>query len=461
MLAELYARRALARDPANSVANTVLLTLLINRTDSDSLQEAQRLLAQTKKGSIDPALEVRMRAILLSRQGQPQNLDAAIQLLRQSPSQGREDKLLLASIYEQSSQITPALELFQQLVRSPNAQPAEMTAFLRFWQQHFAANAGANKTIQFAGQATEVYQRLGALPGQLPERLRWQLRELRARYPKRELTNKECLDIVSEVLATPPARQAESNTDPRLFQQILIVLLQEKCDDAALQLATSPAKGLAPAQAAILLCHAYVSVPIGRESEPKRTQALDKLRSAHHDDAEVIQAAGDCLFVAGNYDAAVRDYERVLALVPNHRMTRNNLALALAELPGKAADARQILAAALSSNPNNLDLLDTEATLNLIDKKPEQAAASLKQIVQQSPNSPVPWLHLAIACSDMHDIDGARDSLVNAAALGVERQILSPRDSKSLAELRDRYLAPEMSAIAKTSGRISSKGNTK
>ena len=42
-----------------------------------------------------------------------------------------------------------------------------MTEFLRFWQERFAATAKSPAATQFAGQAKEVYQRLGETQGQL------------------------------------------------------------------------------------------------------------------------------------------------------------------------------------------------------------------------------------------------------------------------------------------------------
>ncbi len=180
MLAEFYARRALAQNVANKDARIVLVSLLANRADTESLAEATRILNEdaTKK-SIDPATQSRFRALLLARQGKPEDREVAIKSLQQIVSPSREDKLLLSRLYEQSGQIEPAFELLQQLARSPDAQPAEMTEFLRFWQVHFAANAKSPSSTQFAGQAKDIYQRLGELPGQLTERLRWQLRELR------------------------------------------------------------------------------------------------------------------------------------------------------------------------------------------------------------------------------------------------------------------------------------------
>ena len=92
-------------------------------------------------------------------------------------------------------------------MRAPNANSIEMAEFLRFWQQHFVATADGKTPVQFAGQAKDVYERLGELPNQLPERLRWQLRELKARKPTTNAAGDPCMPIVSEVLASPAAKK--------------------------------------------------------------------------------------------------------------------------------------------------------------------------------------------------------------------------------------------------------------
>ena len=200
----------MAQDPANPDAKLVLLNVFANRTDAQSAEEGLRLLDESKtKALIDPAIELRYRAAFLSRRGRPDDINAAIDLLRRSNSQSREDKLLLARMYEQSGQMPPALDLLQQLVRAPNANAIELAEFLRFWQQHFVATAVGKAPVQFAGQAKEVYERLGELPNQLPERLRWQLRELKARKPATPAAGDPCMPLVTEILASPAAREIE------------------------------------------------------------------------------------------------------------------------------------------------------------------------------------------------------------------------------------------------------------
>ena len=80
-------------------------------------------------------------------------------------------------------------------------------------------DAKSRTTPQFAGQAKELYLRLSEAPGQLPEVLRWQLRELRARKSKSGPTTQECLATVSELLATPSARQLNTQETAQLLRK--------------------------------------------------------------------------------------------------------------------------------------------------------------------------------------------------------------------------------------------------
>ena len=206
-----------------------------------------------------------------------------------------------------------------------------------------------------------------------------------------------------------------------------------------------------PTTAAVALCHAYIAVPATKESEPKRQEELTKLLATHSDKAVVVQAVGDCYFMAGNYEPAVKAYRRTLELQPGNLLAQNNLALALSELPDKLDEAHKVLATALATDSKSLDLLDTQASLHLVEKHAELAMEVLNKIVEQNPDNPTTQLHLAIAYDELQNAEAARRSLFTATALGVQGQVLSPRDKKSLEHLQQRYMASEAEAVAKTS----------
>ena len=126
-------RVALAQNPANGDARIVLLSLLANRLDPQSLQETSRILdEEATKRAIDSAHLNRLRAIVLLRQGKPQDLEAAIKLLQLNVSPNHEEKVFLARLYEQSGQIELARELFQQLARSPMRHRPTRLSFCDF-----------------------------------------------------------------------------------------------------------------------------------------------------------------------------------------------------------------------------------------------------------------------------------------------------------------------------------------
>lgn len=446
-LGELYAHRALEQDPDNSDAKLVLLSLCVNRTDARSAEEGLRLLGDSKtKSLIDPAIEMRYRAAFLSRRGGPDDINAAIDLLRRASSQTREDKLLLARLYKKSRQMPPALDLLQQLVRAPNANATELAEFLQFWQEYFVTNTPEKKPIQFAGMAKDIYQRLGELPNQLPERLRWQLRELKVRKSTGSALADSCIPLVTEVLGSPAAKKLNEKETKQLLQFVLIVLLQEQREECAVQFAMEPRNGVSPTQLAIWLCHSYVAVPQTKESAPIRKQAIDKILAMHGKNVDVLQAAGDCLFMAADYKSAADYYQQVLELKPDENMVRNNLALALVELQ-KAGDARQVLSIALKAKPDDPDLLDTGAVIEIMDDHPDQAVPVLENLVAQIPDSPVLRFHLAVAYNGTKNANRARETFIAATALGIEQRLLSPRDKKTLADLRALYMAPATTTV--------------
>jgi predicted Zn-dependent protease len=226
----------------------------------------------------------------------------------------------------------------------------------------------------------------------------------------------------------------------------LIALLQEQREECAMQFATEPQNGVSPGEIAIWLCHAYVAVPQTNESAPARKQAIDKLLATHGKNADVLTSIGDCLFMAAEYERAADAYRQVLEIKPEEIMPRNNLALALVELH-KASEARQVLSVALKDKPDDPDLLDTGAVIDILDNHADQAIPLLEKLVGQIPESPVLRFHLAVAYNDTKNASRARETFVAATALGVEQRLLSPRDKKTLADLKTRYLAPETTTV--------------
>lgn len=446
-LSETYAHRALEIDPTDAEAKLVLLNLYNNRADAKSAAEGLKLLDEMKgKGLADPAAETRFRAAFLSRRGAQEDLSAAIDVLRQSGSQSRDDKLLLARLYEQSNQIPPAFDLLQQLVRAPNATATDLIEFLRFWQQHFVAAAAGQAAPQFAGQAKEVYQRLEAVPGQLPESLRWRLRELKARKSPAPNSSDTCLAITTDIVASPAAKNLNELETRQLLQSVVIVLLQEQQEECAVQFAAEPRDRAMPAELAICLCHAYVVVPQTAENASIRKQAVQKLLAAHPQNADVLQAIADSAFMAAEYQTAADTYEKVIQSKPDESMPRNNRALALVELQ-RPDEARQVLAAALKAKPNDVDLLDTQAAIDILEHHADKAILALEKLVLERPENAIARFHLAAAYHEAKETTRARDTLFAAIALGVEKQVLSPRDRKMLSNLKARYITPEESVV--------------
>src|SRR5262249_36021905 len=158
--------------------------------------------------------------------------------------------------------------------------------------------------------------------------------------------------LVNDILASSAAKKLNEKEYKQLLQLVLIVLLQEQHNECAVQLALEPPNGVSPTESAIWLCHSYVAVPQTKESAPLRKQGMEKLLSAQSDNAAVLQAIGDCLFMAADYEKAADTYQRILQQMPNESMVRNNLALALVELE-KASEARQVLSAAIQVKPDD------------------------------------------------------------------------------------------------------------
>src|SRR5262249_22976547 len=134
-------------------------------------------------------------------------------------------------------------------------------------------------------------------------------------------------------------------------------------------------------------------------------------------------------------------YERAIQIKPDARMLRNNRALALVELQ-KSDEAHEVLALALKLNPDDADLLDTQAMIEILDNHADKAIPLLEKLAAQSPDNPILRFHLAVAYNEAKDAKRAREAFLAATTLGVEQRLLSPRDRKTLADLKAHFTAP-------------------
>ncbi len=432
-LAEQYARAALTIDSDAAVPRQILVKVLVQSNETKAIEEALALLESSATGNVawNVDFQRRMKAKLLHRQGKSTGVTQAIHLLETLLQKTSEDKRLLASLYEEENRLGPAFEILSQLANSPVARLQDQTAFLQFWQHHFLAKTVGQQRPKFLGLAKEIYYQLRQVPVQQAEWLRCKIRELKLMQAQAaESPSWQDIKLLMEELVAENQNLTHWNKGAQLAwcRSILQVLIEEDLLASALQFVKEPPAGLVDADVAIALCHAMILSP--RSSVPHQAVnvLLQAIRVDYPQRADLVRAIGDYQFMTGQYSLAVDAYRGALVIDPSHKLARNNLALSLAELPDKLAEAQSVLNAAIEENGLDPMLLDTRAVLELIDLRIRDALDTLEQVLSASPENATARIHAAMGYQALGDQDLLRSSLLNAMSLDVNQALLSPRD---------------------------------
>ena len=444
-LAESLTRRVLSVQPDNLSAKLMLANLRLNDGDAAATEEAGRILAQEfvdlKRNPQSPVIRARIR--FLSQRGTPSDYTEAIGLAEGILDKKPDDLRTLADLYERMERNGAAFRILDGLASRVSPRPQDLTEYLRFWQQHFLTAPSQDGQIPFVGGAKQIYAKLGETQEQLGEFVRWKLRELKVKKSGVNLDAGDFESLANEIRATPAFKSASTVEDQQLvLTRLLSAVIHENEPELAVHLSENGFTTLSREAASRSLIDALI---INREIEGRRDAVIDDyLAPATEADISatensLVQLLGDLRFLQGRYDEAVLLYRKVLDRIPDSTMAQNNLALAIAETSSPIQGAREILQAALEQRPDSPQLNDSMATIELISGNAKLGIDRLIPFTNDHLADASIWLHLAEAYSQTGNDENAQDAFQRALGLGIERQVLSPRDQKWLRDLSERF----------------------
>ncbi len=156
--AEAYCRQLLKLRPKSIEARRTLVRALAEQGGEERFQEAAGILRDLSKTRESSLGDKRLEAILLARTGTAADRQRATELLEafvQIPQQAaRQDRLLLATLYETEGRLMPAYEQLLALSRQDDATAADLVRYAEF----LLRNVGEQP--QFADYAEPVLTRL-------------------------------------------------------------------------------------------------------------------------------------------------------------------------------------------------------------------------------------------------------------------------------------------------------------
>lgn len=430
-VAETCLRRALELDPNAVVARRLLLELLLQRSDPHTLSEAEQLLSGTDSQGVHPLSEfdLRQRAKLLQLRDDSESLAEAIRVRESLFNPNADDRRKLAEMYEKLGRLDPAFEALRDLVDSSEARPQDLLALLDFWARHFAVPNRGGESPKFASFAKRVEEQLLVANASQTDWLRWRITRSLVEAGESPV---ECAVVRSQV-----SRMREANKD---FEQwieedqlawcrdVLQVLVEANLTGCAMEFVDQPPAELSKPDVAIAFCHAMILAPVSSDFAAEANRFLLAIQQASPLRSDLARAIGDSQFMSAQYPLAVESYRRALAIDPADQFARNNLALALAELPGELEVAQEVLGIALSEAGDDPMFLDTLAVLQLAGGNAEAALQSLERVLEVNPENASARIHRAMA----YELSGNQQlmvrEIVSALVLGVDDRLLSPRD---------------------------------
>ncbi len=443
-IAELRARESLALHATSTLPRRALLQVLADSTSPKRIEAALELTAGFPQSQSEAAGDDirRARAKALMQRGSTADLHEAIGLMETLLNQTREDKLLLVSLYEKIDRLGPAFETLSRMSSDRSADPRDLVAFLEFWQRHFLAGSALTDQPDFGAVANAIYDQLNRSPSQQAEWLRLKLSEERLIRDDPNLDWALVRPYVDKLLKVNRGMESWSPATRLAWcRSMLQTLCRQQLETCAYQFVQQSPDIVPVPDAAVTLCHALILSPEVHDHFENAQEFLSGVQTSHPQRADLARAIGDYLLMSGQYALAADVYDKALAIDPQSELAKNNLALALAEVPGRLHEAKAVLDAAIAEHGSDPTLLDTQSVIELIDGRPEQALQTLEQVMSASRNNAVALVHTAMAYQQLGDQTRTRERYVDALSVGLNDALLSVRDRSFCQELSEQLEA--------------------
>ena len=164
--------------------------------------------------------------------------------------------------------------------------------------------------------------------------------------------------------------------------------------------------------------------------------AIDDMSKAIEIDPHYVEAffiRGQCLFLKGDHDRALLDYDKVIEFAPNARGVERvyNIRSVIRVLKGDTEGALKDLEQAIALNPNYADSYTNRGVTRALRGDQAGAASDYQKALELSPNSPAVYINRGILRFERENLEGAMadfnralELAPNAAKVYVDRGVL-------------------------------------
>jgi len=423
--AEAYCRQILERRPKSVEARRTLVRALAEQGGEQRLREAATLLTEVGRVGGSTAADRRLEAILLARTGRPEDRQRSIELLEglvQIPQQALpQDRVLLASLYENEHRLMPAYEQLLAASRQDNVAAVDLVRYAEFLYRNAADQP------QFAGHVDAVLTQLEHDPENRASAVRLRL-DAAKKIPQESRRQTQIRQIIDDFAKRFIAQVKDATLRRETFSKLLFLLARENLTDEAVRLVKQKSPSTEPLDTAIALADALTLLPPGSQLAQGTADVLKEAVEKNPRSASLLYSLGNFRYVNQSRDEAVALYRKVLTVDPKHKLAMNNLALALADRPDGRSEALDIVNRALQQFGTDSGLLDTKGQVLVRLGRVDEGLTALTEAVTSQGRDPLLLLHLSNAYLAANKPSEARAAYRRARAFNVAQLIITPDD---------------------------------
>lgn len=445
----------------NDGAKRAMALLLASRGGDENWDEAIRILAEDANAKDDPK-NLRMQAMIYARRGSATHRRTAIRLL---------EKIIQPTIDKPGVGTTPndyalLFSLYRDAGEAEKASAALDTGLTQFTDDlsllsvafDFAIVQGElDKATDYLGRMASIRNEPEVISGPKAGLLHAQGKSAEAKAEiarllktaenpdksanEQRIVRLACAGIYEKIEAYDEAEQLlkELVAGNEVSKKPLVgFYLRRRRENDALDAALTQSAGQMSRTDFILLCSLVSYADPLAEYRAKVNAILGEGLIRWGKEPDVLFAIATLNYMRGEIPQAIDLFERLLRISPDNIAALNNLALILAEAPGRSTEALELIDRAIEKSGPQPNLVDTKGLIYLAREDFVAATQSFQEAVYQVRN-PIYLLHLAEAQRLAGNANSAKTSLEQAILAGLDTTPLNLLDQqiyKNLVNLR-------------------------
>lgn len=413
-------------------------------TAADRLYHALLLISRNDRHLIEQAREMLAEMVLSS---DPVVADDAARLMLAIERSRWEFAIAGENVDEATAALEASQKLYEQLVRRSQPNPVDIYGYgelLLRVDRIGEAQAMADKLNSIAPAsrgALDLQLRLAketSKEGEFPAIIeRWVKRQDGGKSPEAYATVGQVMISLNLTNQAVEVLRAAYETDPAQLRNYVVALAQASQHDRAVAVCIEHFEQARSPEPVALLA----DVIVGGKRPDLVDERVDELFAAAVKEfsthLKLLEAIGTLRLSQQRYSDAAQLFSQSEKLSSISLVTLNNMAVALAEIPGRHAEALERIERAIDLYGRDPELLDTLGTVLSRAGQLDAAETALREAYANS-SEPRHLLHLVLILDASGKTVEVQKLLSQLDLARVDTSVLSPKDQKQLNSLQQR-----------------------